>query len=102
MRVPGLEAGAGGPRYRLLQFRRSIGARPNAAALVALRAQLTPSQQTLFFAMSPRDQWHGIETLRLLPPAFRDDADLALAALLHDCGKGYIHLHERVLYVLLA
>ena len=67
-----------------------------------MRARLTSAQQSLFLAMSPRDQWHGVETLRLLPAALRDDRELGLAALLHDCGKGYIRLYERVLYVLLA
>ncbi|MHB8574394.1 MAG: HD domain-containing protein [Dehalococcoidia bacterium] len=51
--------------------------------------------------MAPRDQWHAVETLRLLG-LLSTDADLAVAALLHDAGKGYIRLHERVLYVLAA
>lgn len=91
-----------GPRYRLAQFRRALGARPDAAGLAEVRARLSPAQQALFLRMSPRDQWHSIATLRLLPPAMRADADLAVAALLHDAGKGYIRLHERVLFVLLA
>lgn len=93
---------AHGPRYRVAQLRRAVGARPDAAALAAARSLLTPAQLALFMAMSPRDQWHSAESLRLLPPALRADADLAVAALLHDAGKGYVRLHERVLYVLLA
>jgi hypothetical protein len=93
---------ARGARYRLGQFRRALGAQPDAAALAEMRALLTPAQQRLFLQMAPRDQWHCIETLRLLPPALRADRDVAVAALLHDAGKGYIRLHERVLFVLLG
>lgn len=93
---------AHGPRYRLGQCRCALGARPDAAALAEVRARLNPAQHALFAAMSPRDQWHSVQTLRLLPSALRADHDVAVAALLHDAGKGYIRLHERVLYVLLA
>lgn len=51
--------------------------------------------------MAPRDQWHHIRTLELLPPPLRANREVARAALLHDLGKGYIRLHERVLFVLL-
>jgi hypothetical protein len=93
---------AHGPRYRLAQFQRSLGAHPDEDALREMRATLTPAQQVLFLRMSPRDQWHSLQTLRLLPAELRGNTDLAVAALLHDAGKGYIHLHERALYVLLA
>lgn len=92
----------GGPLYRIAQLRRAISVRPGPPALTRARSYLTNEQWRLFAAMSPRDQWHGIETLRLLHVAGWEDEDLAVAALLHDAGKGYIRLHERVLYVLLA
>jgi hypothetical protein len=88
--------------YRLRQFRRALGAKPTRAQLDAVQVQLTTPQWRLFCAMSPRDQWHAIQTLRLLRARGAVHADLALAALLHDAGKGYIRLHERVLYVLLT
>jgi|SRR5579875_715825 len=93
---------ARGARYRFGQLWRALGAQPDAAALAEMRALLTPTQQRLFLRMAPRDQWHCIETLRLLPPNLRADREIAVAALLHDAGKGYIHLHERVLFVLLG
>ncbi len=88
--------------YRLAQFRRAIGARPDPAGLAEARCLLSDLQWRAFCRMSARDQWHGIETLWLLRHAGWNDAELELAALLHDTGKGYIRLHERVLYVLLA
>ncbi len=89
-------------RYRAGQFWRALGARPSESALGRVREQLTADQWTLFVAMAPRDQWHAIETVRLLHEAGHDDPELDLAALLHDAGKGYIRLHERVVYVLLC
>jgi HD domain len=87
--------------YRAGQFRRAIGARPAPADLAEVRRRLTAGQWDLFGGMSQRDQWHSIETLRLLGASWADP-DLELAALLHDSGKGYVRLHERVLYVLLS
>lgn len=98
-------------RYRAGQFRRSIGARPSQAALRRARLSLNDRQWALFQAMSPRDQWHAIETADLLGAAQSAGSagsagscapDFAVAALLHDAGKGYIRLHERGLYVLLG
>ncbi len=66
------------------------------------RSYLSPDEFALFCATAPRDQWHHIRTLELLPPRYRTDREVARAALLHDAGKGYIHLHERVIYVLFA
>jgi len=88
--------------YRAHQFRRALGARPGPEDLRLVERLLTPPQRALFLAMSPRDQRHGVATLRLLCNQAERSPDLAVAALLHDAGKGYIRLHERVLYVLLA
>jgi putative nucleotidyltransferase with HDIG domain len=81
---------------------RAFGARPRPEALALVRERLTDRQRRLFAVMSPRDQWHAIETARLLHEAGFEDPDLESAALFHDAGKGYIRLHERVLFVLLA
>lgn len=67
-----------------------------------MRSLLSPQQQSLFGGMSPRDQWHSVQTLRLLSPDLQADRDVALATLLHDAGKGRIRLHQRVLFVLLS
>ncbi len=87
--------------YRLRQFCRAVAARPSDADLAAARAVLTEAQLAIFLTMAPRDQWHSIETLRLLRGNL-SDPDAELAALLHDAGKGYVLLHERVVYVLLS
>ncbi len=89
-------------RYRARQFLRALGAHPTAAELTQTRQLLSEPHWRLFRAMAPRDQWHSIETLRLLRERGQASEDLALAALLHDAGKGHVRLHERVLYVLLA
>ncbi len=91
-----------GAGYRIAQFRRALGARPTPADLAVARERLSAAQWRLFCGMAPRDQWHAVETLRLLGERGATDSDLTLAALLHDAGKGYIRLHERVLFVLLA
>src|SRR5438270_730680 len=88
--------------YRIRQFGRAVGARPRPDQLSAVRTRLTEPQWRLFRSMAPRDQWHAIETLRLLSGRGEPGTDLGLAALLHDAGKGYIRLYDRVLYVLLA
>jgi hypothetical protein len=88
--------------YRIGQFRRALGAQPTDADLALMQALLSPAQQALFCGMSPRDQWHSVQTLRLLPPVWQADRDVAVAALLHDAGKGHVRLHERVLFVVLS
>ncbi|MFN8558101.1 MAG: HDIG domain-containing protein [Dehalococcoidia bacterium] len=87
--------------YRVRQFGRALGAQPSPDDEALLAAYLSPAERALFDATSPRDQHHHIRTLRLLP-APAPSRELARAALLHDIGKGYIRLDERVLYVLLA
>ncbi|HLZ69801.1 MAG TPA: HD domain-containing protein [Dehalococcoidia bacterium] len=89
-------------RYRMQQFIRALGARPGHADLAQARSLLSEPHWRLFRQMAPRDQQHAIETLRLIGMEGAPSPDLALAALLHDAGKGYVRLHERVLFVLLA
>ncbi len=88
--------------YRVRQFRRALGARPRSEDAALLAAYLSPEEQRLFRATSPRDQHHHLQTLRLLARRGAVPRHLARAALLHDVGKGRVHLYERVLYVLLA
>ncbi len=47
---------------------------------------LKPWQRAIFFAQSPADQRHGLETCRALPPG------LAATGLLHDAGKRHSRL----------
>ena len=87
--------------YRVGHFSRAVGARPSPRALRVADALLSPAERSLFDGTSPRDQHHHLETLRLLPGSVRGNRTIARAALLHDVGKGWIRLHERVLFVLL-
>lgn len=88
--------------YRVGQFHRAVAARPSRAQLAVIHHYLSPEERRLFFQTSPRDQHHHLETLRLLESDGAVPHHLARAALLHDVGKGYVHLHERVMYVLLT
>lgn len=88
--------------YRVRQFRRALRARPCPDGLRALDCYLSPNERSLFDRVSPRDQFHQLETLRLLSRAAAPSRPLARAALLHDAGKGSVRLHDRVLYVVLA
>ncbi len=89
------------PLYRIRQFFRAAGARPSEGDAAVLDCYLSPDERRLFARCSPRDQYHHIQTLRLLSRSGTPSRDVARAALLHDIGKGYIRLYERVLYVLL-
>jgi len=91
-----------GPLYRLKQFGRAFRAKPSDNALRWARSKLTAEHWDLFVTMSPRDQWHSIQTLRLLRGSRRNDPDVVQAALLHDVGKGRIFMRDRVSYVLLS
>lgn len=88
--------------YRVRQFRRAVGAAPSAGQLTVIERYLSPAERRLFGALAPRDQHHSLETLRLLACHHPLTPTLARAALLHDIGKGYIRLHERVIFVLLS
>jgi hypothetical protein len=66
----------------------------------ALAEWLTPAQLALFDAMPVADRRHGLDVLAALGAAGRD-ADLRLAALFHDAGKGpSIRLWHRVAWSL--
>lgn len=54
----------------------------------SLARWLTPEQLALFDSMHPADQRHGLDVLRFLRDSGREEADLLLAGLFHDAGKG--------------
>jgi len=49
---------------------------------------LTPPQLALFDSQTVADRRHGLDVVRDLRAAGTTDADLLIAGLLHDCGKG--------------
>jgi hypothetical protein len=80
---------------------RHVSGRVSARERADLRAWLTPGQLSLFESMHRADQRHGLDVAAHLRAAGHDDADLLLAALLHDCAKGRsVHLMHRVAWSL--
>ena len=66
------------------------------------RALLTPAELRAFEALQGRERRHAVDVMRHLQAAGEPSDDLLAAALLHNVGKGPLHLHERVAYTLLA
>jgi hypothetical protein len=66
-----------------------------------LETWLTPAQLALFDAMPAADRRHGLDVVAYLRNAEAAEADLLLAGLLHDCGKGRrVRLLHRVAWSL--
>jgi hypothetical protein len=62
---------------------------------------LTPAQLTLFDSQTAADRRHGLDVVSELRAAGTTDADLLMAGLLHDCGKGpRVRLLHRVAWSL--
>ena len=89
------------PLYRSRQFFSSLRPRVDPALRDEAFALLSEPLRRLFSSMTPRDQQHGLAVYRRLRAAGESDADLLIAALLHDCGKGEVRLWHRVAFVLL-
>lgn len=67
----------------------------------ALGGWLTPEQVALFDGMAVADQRHGLDVVADLRSAGATNADLLVAGLLHDCGKGRrVRLVHRVAWSL--
>lgn len=88
--------------YRVRQV--WISARPalRASEVLIVRERLNDAERAFFVAMDPRDRRHSMDVLQLLRERGTPSATLETAALLHDIGKGQMHLHERVLFVLIG
>jgi hypothetical protein len=66
-----------------------------------LEGWLAPAQIVLFDGMADADRRHGLDVVAHLRAAGAADADLLVAGLLHDCGKGRrIRLVHRVAWSL--
>jgi hypothetical protein len=94
--------GSGRAWYRARQLWKALRARVEEEDRVVVATFLTAPQQSLFYAMSPRDQRHSVETCRRLMLEGHRESDVLVAALLHDVGKGRIRLWHRVAYVMLG
>jgi hypothetical protein len=66
-----------------------------------LDSWLNPAQVALFDGMPAADQRHGLDVVAALRRSGGTDADLLVAGLLHDCGKGRrVRLVHRVAWSL--
>ncbi|MGQ9571600.1 MAG: HD domain-containing protein [Dehalococcoidia bacterium] len=88
--------------YRLRQFLASLGARPSPQEQQVVLDHLSQRQQQLFYSMTARDRRHCLDVFHALRRGGCEDAELLLAALLHDVGKGPVRLWHRGAYVLLS
>ena len=65
-----------------------------------LAGWLTPAQLRVFDAMHVADRRHGLDVMAYLRADGIDDAEVLLAGLLHDAGKGQSGFVARILYSL--
>jgi hypothetical protein len=87
------------PLYRARQVLLALFPRVGDSDLSEARALLSAGEYDLFRRMELCDQRHGIEVMRRLRGLGVDDRDALAAALLHDCGKGWVPVWLRIEYV---
>jgi hypothetical protein len=85
---------------KVRQFRAHQRARVDACERADLDAWLTPPQLALFDSMHVADRRHGLDVVATLQAEGQVDAELLLAGLLHDAGKGDTGVWPRVAYSL--
>jgi hypothetical protein len=82
---------------RVRQFARYVTGRVTKSERAELGGRLTSAQLELFDRMHRADQRHGLDVVAVLRRAGHADADLLVAGLLHDSGKGRdLHVWHRV------
>jgi len=85
---------------KVRQTKRHLTARVGGQERDALTAWLTPPQLALFDAMHVADRRHGLDVVAALRAAGETDAEVLVAGLLHDAGKGDTGLVPRILHSL--
>jgi hypothetical protein len=85
---------------KVRQFRSHLRARVSSDERVGLTDWLTPSQLALFDAMYVADRRHGLDVVATLRSEDVSDADVLLAGLLHDAGKGRTGVFPRIAHSL--
>ena len=86
--------------HKVRRFAGHLRARVSAAERSALDGWLSPGQLRLFDAMHVADRRHGLDVVTSLRGQGIRDADVLLAGLLHDAGKGPTGVWPRVAYSL--
>ncbi len=88
--------------YRTRQVWHALNSYPAAEELAQVRNTLTPSLISLFSRMQISEQAHSLRVFNQLIAQDEKNADLLVAALLHDVGKSRhpLRLYERVMVVL--
>ncbi|HEX6656345.1 MAG TPA: hypothetical protein VF153_09050 [Candidatus Limnocylindria bacterium] len=88
--------------HRFEQFLGHLRARVGPYEAALARQMLPPAAWPLFARMPVADRRHALDVVGRLMAAGRDDPDLLVAALLHDCAKGdQMRLWHRVAGVVL-
>jgi hypothetical protein len=82
------------------QFRSHVRARVGARERDELAGWLSPSQLALFDTMHPADRRHGLDVAATLRAEGATDADVVVAGLLHDAGKGDTGVWPRIAFSL--
>lgn len=85
---------------KVRQTRRHLLARVRAGERTGLAAWLTPRQLAVFDAMHVADRRHGLDVVTALRAAGETDAEVLVAGLLHDAGKGDTGIVPRILHSL--
>jgi hypothetical protein len=82
------------------QTKRHVLARVPPRERDAVASWLTPGQLALFDAMHVADRRHGLDVVAALRAAGETDAEVLLAGLIHDAGKGDAGMAPRILHAL--
>ena len=88
--------------YRVRQFNKVWAGGITGAERAEVRQVLGPPLAALYEGMRPEAQRHAFDVYATLRHAGWRDADLLTAGLLHDVGKGRIHVLHRVAWVALG
>lgn len=85
---------------KIRQTKRHLLSRVPARERDAVAAWLSPAQLAVFDAMHVADRRHGLDVVQTLRVGGVDDAEVLLAGLLHDAGKGNAGIASRIVHSL--